>query len=385
MLERIVAGDVPKKHHIQLRNEDGGLLHEECVTRRGFDGPYTITYHQYRPHLHRPVELNHGFGDVVAAAEVPLQKCHLHSLRERPEGAAIDVKMPLMFNQDVCVSVVCPTQNDPVYYVNADEDELYFIFEGRGTLRTSLGDVAFEQEDYVFVPRGIAHRFLLEPSLPQYWLSLTCAEGFGLLPKWRNDVGQLRMDAPYTHRDFRKPAFEGPIDEGIREILIKRAGRFHGFALPHPPLDNVGWDGSVYPWAFPILCFQPRVGQVHLPPDWHGTFRCRNALICSFVPRPVDFHPEAIPCPYPHSSVDCDEVLFYARGNFTSRRGVGPGSITHHPMGLPHGPHPGAYEESIGTKQTDELAVMMDTFAPLSLTDRASRLLDSGYMQSFFD
>ncbi len=217
----------------------------------------------------------------------------------------------------------------------------------------------FEQDDYVFVPKGLAHRFVPDDA-PQYWLTVECHGGLWLPKQWRNEVGQLRMDAPYCHRDFRRPEFEGPRDEGIRDVVVKRGGRFHGFRQPHSPLDVVGWDGTVYPWAFPILNFQPRAGLVHLPPTWHGTFAARGALICSFVPRVVDFHPEAIPCPYPHSSVDVDELLFYCRGNFTSRKGVGPGSISHHPPGIPHGPHPGSYEKSIGTARTDELAVMID-------------------------
>ena len=169
----------------------------------------------------------------------------------------------------------------------------------------------------------------------------------------------------------------------MRDLVIKRDDAFHGFRHDHAPLDVVGWDGSVYPWAFPILNFQPRVSSVHLPPTWHGTFAARGALICSFVPRPVDFHPEAVPCPYPHSSTHCDEIIFYADGNFTSRKGVGPGSISHHPMGLPHGPHPGSYEKSIGTTRTDELAVMADTYQPLKLTTAALAIEDANYQDSF--
>ena len=193
------------------------------------------------------------------------------------------------------------------------------------------------------------------------------------------------MDAPYSHRDFRRPVFAGPRDEGLRDLVVKRGDTFHGFRYGHAPLDVVGWDGAVYPWAFPILNFQPRVGMVHLPPTVHGTFATRGALICSFVPRPLDFHPDAIPCPYPHSSVACDEIIFYCAGQFTSRKGVGPGSISHHPSGVMHGPHPGAYEASIGTHTTDELAVMLDTTRPLQATDAARNLEDPEYHASFSD
>jgi len=242
--------------------------------------------------------------------------------------------------------------------------------------------VKFTADDYVFVPRGLLNR-LIPDAGPQSWLWMELNGGLHLPRQWRNEVGQLRMDAPYSHRDFKRPEFKGPMDEDIRDLVVKKGQAFHGFRYRHSPLDMVGWDGTVYPWAFPILNFQPRAGLVHLPPTWHGTFASRGALICSFVPRVVDFHPEAIPCPYPHASVDCDEFLFYARGNFTSRRGVGPGSVSHHPAGVQHGPHPGAYEGSIGHSRTDELAVMLDTTLPLKTTAAALGVEDPGYQDSF--
>ena len=232
------------------------------------------------------------------------------------------------------------------------------------------------------MPRGLLHRFLPDAGR-QRWLSIECLGGVGLLKQWRNETGQLRMDAPYCERDFRLPEFKGPMDEGLRDQVVKRNGAFHGFRYDASPLDVVGWDGAVYPLAFPILNFQPRAGLVHLPPTWHGTFAARGALVCSFVPRVVDFHPEAIPCPYPHASVDVDEILFYVRGEFTSRRGVGPGSISHHPAGVMHGPHPGAYEGSIGARTTSELAVMLDCYQPLSATPAALAVEDPEYQESF--
>jgi homogentisate 1,2-dioxygenase len=278
--------------------------------------------------------------------------------------------------------VAKPGAEDPVYFANGDGDDLYYIFEGGGVLRSLLGDVRFDKDDYVHVPKGLLHRFIPDDG-PQYWLVVETQGAVGIPSQWRNPVGQLRMDAPYCHRDFRTPSFEGPRDEGLRELVVKRQGVFHGYRYPHNPLDVVGWDGTVYPCAFPILNFQPRAGLVHLPPTWHGTFAARGALICSFVPRVVDFHPEAIPCPYPHSSVDCDEFIFYCRGNFTSRRGIGPGSVSFHPAGVAHGPHPGAYEGSIGHRETNELAVMIDTFEPLSATAAAASIEDPGYHDSF--
>jgi homogentisate 1,2-dioxygenase len=386
MLDRMAAGALPRKHHIAFRDEAGCLLWEECLTRKGFDGPYTILYHERRPHEPRVAPTSHGFAIPAISPERPLAKRHYKSQDlPRKGGAPIDCRTALLFNEDVTIGVLYPNRPDPVYVSNADADDLFFIFQGAGTLRTVLGDLRFEQDDYVYVPKGLIHRFLPDEGVCQDWLSIEAHGGIHLPSKWRNEVGQLRMDAPYCHRDFRRPSFVGPMDEGIRDLVVKQSGRFHGFAYASSPLDVVGWDGTVYPFVFPILNFQPRAGLVHLPPDWHGTFAARGALICSFVPRAVDFHPEAIPCPYPHSSVDCDEILFYCRGDFTSRRGVGPGSISHHPMGLVHGPHPGAYEESIGHRETNELAVMLDTTRPLHETLAARSVEDPGYHQSFSD
>ena len=385
MLERLVFGKVPRKHHIQLRDEQGALRYEECLTREGFEGPYTIAYHLRPPQAQRLGKVEHGWPLPLALPDRPLAKRHYRTQEARPKkGPAVDVRAPLLFNADLTASVLFPTEPDPVYFSNGDADELFYVFQGGGTLRTQLGDLRFEQDDYVHVPRGMLHRFLPDAGKPQHWLSLELLGGMHLPNQWRNETGQLRMDAPYCHRDFRHVEFKGPQDEGIRQLLVKKNGAFHGFVYDDSPLDLVGWDGTVYPFAFPILNFQPRAGLVHLPPTWHGTFAARGALICSFVPRVVDFHPEAIPCPYPHSSVDCDEILFYCRGSFTSRKGVGPGSISHHPAGVGHGPHPGTYEASIGTKETSELAVMVDTFLPLKATAAASAVEDPGYQDSFF-
>ncbi|MEZ4390099.1 MAG: homogentisate 1,2-dioxygenase [Polyangiales bacterium] len=386
MLDRTSAGELPRKHHIQLRGADGALRYEECITREGFDGPYTLAYHLHRPQAQSHSPTRHGWAPPVALPPMPLAKRHLLTLAlPSGGGAPLDARVPLAFNGDLVFGVLKPDRDDPVYFVNGDADDLFYVFRGGGTVRSTLGDVRFGEGDYVYVPKGVAHRILVDAGVEQHWVSVECLGGLHLPRQWRNATGQLRMDAPYCHRDFRRPVFEGPRDEGIRETVVKRRGVFHGMRSKHSPLDVVGWDGTSYPWAFAILDFQPRVSTVHLPPTWHGTFATRGALICSFVPRLVDFHPEAIPCPYPHSSVDCDEILFYCSGNFTSRRGVGPGSVSLHPMGIPHGPHPGAYEASIGSCETSELAVMLDTFAPLELTAAAAGIEDAGYHASFLD
>jgi len=391
VIDRMQLGEVPPKHHVASRGPDGRLRWEECLTRQGFDGPYSILYHQHRPHEQVADDIHHGWTPPTAPSPAPASPPAFPALRKRHyrtrELAArglppIDARTPLLWNDDVVISLVTPGAADPVYFSNGDGDDLYFIAEGGGLLRTVLGDVPFGGEDYLYVPRGIVHRFLPDPG-PQRWLSIEALGGLGFPGQFRNDVGQLRMDAPFNHRDFRRPRFQGPLDEDIRSLLVKRGGAFHGFRQPASPLDVTGWDGAVWPFAVPILAFQPRVGQVHLPPTVHGTFAARGALVCSFVPRPLDFHEDAVPCPYPHSSVDVDEVIFYQRGEFTSRKGVGPGSISLHPAGIPHGPHPGSYEKSIGATATNEVAVMLDCFGPLRATEAARGVEDSGYEATF--
>jgi homogentisate 1,2-dioxygenase len=382
MLDRVQQGEVPPKHHLALRGPGGALRHEEAYTRAGFDGPYTLAYHLHRPHVTWPAEAGHGWPLPAPLRPGPLARRHYRTQDLAPRaGAALDARTPLLWNEDLTLGLCTPSTEDPAYFRNGDADELFFVEQGGGLLRTPLGDLPFGQDDYLFVPRGLLHRFLPAAG-PQRWLWLELSQ-LHLPAQWRNEAGQLRMDAPYCHRDFRRVAWQPPRDEGLRHLVVKRDGAFHGFRLEHSPLDVVGWDGAVYPFAFPILAFQPRAGLVHLPPTWHGTFAARGALVCSFVPRPVDFHPDAVPCPYPHASVEVDEVLFYVRGQFTSRRGVGAGSVSHHPAGVLHGPHPGAYEGSLGARTTDELAVMLDCARPLRPTAAALGIEDAGYDASF--
>ncbi|HEY3499617.1 MAG TPA: homogentisate 1,2-dioxygenase [Polyangiaceae bacterium] len=281
------------------------------------------------------------------------------------------------------IGLARPARTDDAYFANGDGDELFFILRGAGTLRSAFGDLRFERGDYLVVPKGVSHRFLPAAGEEQAWLWLEFRGGLSLPQRYRNAVGQLRMDAPYSHRDFRRPEGVGPRDESIRDTLVKRGGELFGFRSRHSPLDVVGWDGSVYPFVLPILAFQPRVGQFHLPPPVHATFEAPGALVCSFVPRPLDFHEQANPCPYPHSSVDVDEVLFYANGAFASRRGIAEGSLSHHPAGIAHGPHPGAYETAPATRHTDEIAVMLDCTAPLERTADAVAVEDREYHRSF--
>jgi homogentisate 1,2-dioxygenase len=387
MLDRHSAGELPAKHHIVARGPAGELRYEECLTRQAFDGPYTLIYHRDEPHRHTAWETyKGGWAPPVAEDEstsMPLRRRHFRSFDIARSGKPLDARTPINFNDDVIVSILKPSESDDVYFANLDGDELYYMHKGSGVLRSILGDLRFEARDYVFVPRGIKHRFELDAGVEQYWIHFECTKDFFLPKQWRTSTGQFRMDAPFCHRDFTRPEFVGPVDEGIRSFVVKRDHRFTQYTMSESPLDCVGWDGSVYPWKFPILNFQPRAGLVHLPPDWHGNFAFPGGLICSFVPRVVDFHPEAIPCPYPHESVHCDEFLFYAEGNFVSRRGMSSGSVSFHPRGVMHGPHPGAYEASVGHKRTDELAVMMDTFAPLKVAKQCLPVEDAEYHASW--
>lgn len=394
MIDRMSCGLMPAKPHTVLRDAEGNLLYEEMLTRGGFGGAFTYLYHRYPTTAAVEVtESKRGHAIAIAdeAGRTPLKRRLYDTRKVAPGGTAFECRVPLLFNGDLTVYFACPTKTDDVYFANGDGDELWFVQEGSARLETQCGWLPVTSGDYVWIPRSMIHRWHLAPvptgSAP---LRMMCFEGHGgvMVPAdFRNPVGQLKMDAPYTHRDFVRP--EGPIatpsavPDGPRELVVRKGNRFTRLLLERAPMDVVGWDGFVYPWAFAIEKYQPKTGQVHLPPTVHSTFAGPGFLVCSFVPRMTDTHPQAIPCPYPHSSVDCDEVILYLRGNFTSRRGVGPGAISLHPAGVAHGPHPGAYEASIGSTRTDEMAVMVDTYLPLAPTAQARQLEDAGYHDSW--
>jgi homogentisate 1,2-dioxygenase len=388
MIDRQSAGLFPDKPHTVCRAPDGKLLYEEMFTRGGFSGPFTYFYHRFPITPHREVAVTkrgwpapHPDPD----GQTPLRRRLYLSDRVPTGGMLVDRRVPILFNKDVTVLLARPDATDDVYFANGDGDELWFVQEGSARLESPCGWLPVKSGDYVWVPKSMVHRWHVEE--PMRLLGFEAHGGVFIPAPFRNPVGQLRMDAPYTHRDFVRPA--GPIatpdhvQEGPRELLVKKKGIFTRYALENPAMDVVGWDGFVYPFAFAIEKYQPKAGLVHLPPTIHSTFEAPGFLVCSFVPRVVDFHPQAIPCPYPHSSVDCDEIILYLRGNFTSRRGVGPGAISLHPAGVAHGPHPGAYEASVGTTRTDEMAVMCDTFEPLIPTAQAVNIEDPGYHDSW--
>jgi homogentisate 1,2-dioxygenase len=389
MIDRHGAGLLPDKPHTAFRANDGKLLYEEMVTRAGFGGAFSYFYHRFPVGAHRDTGLSHRGWPAPEADPVglqPLRRRLYLSDRLAPQGMLVDRRLPILFNRDVTILLAHAALTDDVYFANGDADELWFVREGVLRLESPCGWLDAKAGDYVWVPKAMIHRWHL-PSGPARMLCFEARGGVSIPAAFRNAVGQLRMDAPYTHRDFVRPV--GPVAtlasplEGPRELLAKKGGTFTRYAFETPVMDIVGWEGFVYPVALPIEKFQPKTGLVHLPPTVHSTFEAPGLLVCSFVPRLLDTHPQAVPCPYPHSSVDCDEVILYLRGNFTSRRGVGPGAISLHPSGVVHGPHPGAYEASIGTTRTDELAVMCDTFEPLSPTPQAANIEHRGYHESW--
>ncbi len=379
---------MPAKPHTVLRDAEGHLLHEEMFTRAGFSGAFSYLYHRYPTTAAREITESprgHAVPTAFPEGQKPLKRRLYDTRKMRPAGMPFECRLPLLTNQDLTIYFACPVESDDVYFSNGDGDELWFVEEGAARLESVCGWLDVKAGDYVWVPRSMIHRWhVMSP------MRMMCFEGHGgvMVPEdFRSSIGQLKMDAPYTHRDFVRP--EGPIatpskvQDGPRELIVKKGGQFTRLLLEHPPMDVVGWEGFVYPFAFAIDKYQPKTGLVHLPPTIHSTFAGPGFLVCSFVPRVTDTHPQAIPCPYPHSSVDCDEVILYVRGNFTSRRGVGPGAISLHPAGIAHGPHPGAYEGSIGTTRTDEMAVMVDTFRTLSPTTQSANLEIADYHDSW--
>jgi len=384
MIHRISRGVIPDKPHTVFE-VDGKLTFEHCITRRGFDGTYSILWHREPPHW---VETEEALGLHPGWAELdwqgPLRRCHFLT-HDMPEGGTAFLgRRLLMGNADVGVWLSRPTEPEPTLTANADGDELTFVHSGSGTVQSPLGVVPFKDHDYVYVPQGLPHRWLVDG--PAHLVMAEARNPLRVPSQFRSDEGQLNMFAPYTHHDFTEPHWpdDGPASlSAPRRLLVQSRGRVTAFEMSHDPFDVVGWDGQLWPFAFSIHDYQPKTGQIHLPPTVHITFAGAGFVVCSFVPRLVDFHDRAIPCPYAHSSPDCDEILFYVEGNFTSRKGIGPGSISLHPRGLPHGPHPGTYEASIGATRTDELAVMIDTFKPLIPTRHAAAIEDDSYNRSW--
>jgi homogentisate 1,2-dioxygenase len=374
----VKLGDIPRKRHTQFRKPDGSLYAEQVFGTKGFSGIASILYH-----LHPPTQVA-GFealGEVKPelVPEEPLRHRHLKTRAFPAAGDPVTGRVPLLVNADVSLAFCRPAEPMEYFYKNADGDDLLFVHEGRGRLETMFGTLPYGEGDYLVIPRGTIYRVVAE-SPGTRMLAIESASAVEIPKRYRNEYGQLLEHAPYSERDLRAPERLETHDEAGRyEVRIKARGRLTAYTYDFHPLDVAGWDGFLYPWAFNIHDFEPITGSLHQPPPTHQTFQGANYVVCSFVPRMLDYHPEAVPIPYNHSNLESDEVLYYVNGNFASRRGIEEGSITLHPSGIPHGPQPGAVEASLGQKRTEEMAVMVDTFRPLHLTRAALAFEDDGY------
>ncbi len=374
-------GQIPSKRHIQFRRPDGALYAEELISTKGFSGIYSNVYH-----LAPPTKV-HQIGEakvhtLTKWGEKELRHHHLRTKSVEPSGDALTARIPILFNSDVAIWVARPKEEMAYFYRNGAADEVVFIHEGEGTLATQLGNIHYKQGDYLVIPRGLTHQFRF--TVPQRWLIIEVYSPVQTPKRYRNEFGQLLEHSPYCERDLRPPTeLETRDEKGSFEIRVKKGEVYAHYCYNHHPFDVVGWDGYYYPFAFSIYDFEPITGRIHQPPPVHQVFEANNLVICNFVPRLFDYHPQAIPAPYNHSNIDSDEVLYYVDGNFMSRRGIDIASLTIHPGGIPHGPHPGTVEKSIGAKETHEYAVMIDTFKPLYFTEQAKEFDDPSYPMSW--
>ncbi|HNV98186.1 MAG TPA: homogentisate 1,2-dioxygenase [Chitinophagales bacterium] len=374
---------MPQKRHTQYRKPDGSLYHEELFSTEGFSNTYSLLYHLYPPTKIKQVGEAYSVEPKVVLSR-QLKHRSLKGFKIAPADDFLESRKAVLVNSDLHISLAAPRKSMTDYfYKNVDADEMIFIHEGKGKLLSAYGEIAFEYGDYVVVPRGTIYQIHFETENNR----LLIVESFSPIefPKrYMNKVGQLMEHAPFCERDIKVPENLKTYDEvGDYYFKIKKQGIIYPYHYANHPFDLIGWDGYVYPWAFSIHNFEPITGRVHQPPPVHQTFEARNFVVCSFVPRMYDYHPLAIPAPYNHSNIDSDEILYYVDGDFMSRKSVERGQITLHPGGIPHGPHPGTYEGSIGKTETKELAVMIDPFKPLQLTEDALEIEDKEYYLSW--
>lgn len=375
-------GEIPHKRHTQFRQSNGSLYHEEVMGIHGFAGIQSILYHIYPPtavrHIVEPLAVE------IPYVDEELRPHHLRSTGIASEGDAITSRVPLLGNSDVVLSVARPTEPMTYWYKFAHGDDVLFIHNGTGILETQFGTLRYRPGDYLVLPTGVMWRILPDEKVEQRMFVIE-SNGHVVPPsRYLNNYGQFLEHAPFCERDIRTPDNLVTHDEtGEFEVRVKARHFINRFIYDHHPLDVVGWDGHLWPYAFNIEDFEPITGRVHQPPPVHQTFDGPGFVVCSFVPRLFDYHPLSIPAPYNHSNVDSDEVLYYVEGNFMSRKGIERASLTIHPNGIPHGPHPGTYEGSIGKERTEELAVMVDTFRPLRLTKYAQQIEDEAYAYSW--
>ncbi len=378
-------GKIPSKRHTVFKKQDGGLHYEQLFGTIGFDGMSSLMYHLHRPTMVK--EVGKSF-DVSPKAMVShnIKSRLLKGFEVEPMNDYLESRSVMLFNSDVHISLAAPKKSMMEYfYKNADADELLFVHEGTGVLKTMLGELRFEYGDYLIIPRGMIYQIHFDSEDNR----LLVAESYHPIytPKrYRNWFGQHLEHSPFCERDFKLPQNLQTHDElGDFVIKVKKQGQLHHLVYASHPFDVVGWDGYNYPYGFSIHNFEPITGRVHQPPPVHQTFETSAFVVCSFVPRLYDYHPQSIPAPYNHSNIDSDEVLYYVDGDFMSRKNIEKGYISLHPAGIPHGPHPGTYEASIGKSKTEELAVMIDTFRPLQITKAAMTIDDGKYYRSWLE
>jgi homogentisate 1,2-dioxygenase len=376
-------GETPHKRHTQFRKQDGGLYSEQLFSTEGFSNDYSLLYHVYPPtqiiKTEKPVNLM-----PEVAEEKMLQHRSFDGFKIKPAKDFLESRIPVLVNNDVHIVLASPQQSIRDYfYKNADADEVIFVHEGNGVLKTMYGELPFGYGDYLVIPRGTIYQVHFNDGNNRLFI----VESFSPIrfpQRYLSKYGQLLEHAPYCERDIRPPQnLQTHNERGDFMIKTKKKGVLYNIHYAAHPFDVVGWDGCCYPFAFSIHDFEPITGRVHQPPPVHQTFEGHNFVVCSFVPRLFDYHPQSIPAPYNHSNIDSDELLYYVDGDFMSRKNVTRGMITLHPGGIPHGPHPGAVEKSIGAKETKELAVMVDTFHPLMITKQALEIENENYVMSW--
>ncbi|MFC4635360.1 homogentisate 1,2-dioxygenase [Dokdonia ponticola] len=378
-------GEIPPKRHTQFRKPNGELYSEQLFGTIGFDGMSTNSYHVHRPTQVKEIRKQYSVAPKIAL-ENSIKSYRFRGFQIKPEQDYLESRKPVLTNSDCTIILAAPKQKTQAYfYKNTDADELLFIHKGSGKLRTHLGNLDFKYGDYLLIPRGVIYKidfdtednrlFIVESRRPIY------------TPKrYRNWFGQLLEHSPFCERDLRQPyELETNDEKGDFLIKVKKQDDIFEMIYAAHPFDVVGYDGYNYPYAFSIHDFEPITGRIHQPPPVHQTFETDAFVVCSFVPRKYDYHPQSIPAPYNHSNIDSDEVLYYVDGDFMSRADVDAGHISLHPAGIPHGPHPGTVEKSIGKEGTEELAVMVDTFKPLKVCEAAMEIADEDYHKSWLD
>ncbi|MBT4054784.1 MAG: homogentisate 1,2-dioxygenase [Candidatus Marinimicrobia bacterium] len=374
-------GEIPTKRHTQFRDDTSNLYWEELISRKGFSHMYTNVYH-----VHPPTSVE-AVGELkkynLKAVDQTHRHHHIRTANVESDGDAISSRIPLFFNSDVVISKAHVKESMKSLYRNGNADEVLFIHTGSGIFKSNFGNMALTAGDYLVIPRGVIWQIDVKEDMRI--LVTESSSPIETPTRYRNKFGQLLEHSPFSERDICTPDFVGPVDDSPMDVEVKLRHGIQTYGYQHHPFDIVGWDGYYFPYIFNINDFMPITGKIHQPPPVHQTFQANGFVICSFVPRPFDYHDQSVPAPYAHSNVDSDEIIYYVEGNFMSRKGIDEQSISYHPMGLPHGPQPGKIEESLGAKETNELAVMIDTFKPLNMTEAALNVDDEDYPYSWIE